>query len=163
MARSFPGAVRTRRPGPFCRWPGHRGPSEGPLLTPRGILSGCFRSSKFTQSSHLSCRKKSLWPGTRVRSGGSATCEPQSWGLLSAPLPLPLGAGVLQKARKGEAGEEGAVMGGKTPAPRGSVCSLVFTAFFPLLVHDSLGDPRKPPALSEPQLPHLRKGGVESS
>lgn len=53
-----------------------QGPSEGPLPTPWGIFSGCFRSSKFTQSSHLSSGKKSLWRGSRARSGGGGTCEP---------------------------------------------------------------------------------------
>ena len=42
------------------------------------------------------------------------------------------------------------------------VPSHVFTVFFPLLVHDSQGDPRKPLPLSEPQFSHPRKGEVES-
>lgn len=49
----------------------------GPLPAAWGIFSGCFRSSKFTQILHMSCRKKSLWPCARARSGGGGTCEPE--------------------------------------------------------------------------------------
>ena len=108
--------------------------------------------------------KKSLWQGSRARSGGGGTCEPWSGGgapLCSHTSPAPLGwcavKGRERRSRWGRDCDEG-----KTPTPWGSAPSHVFTVFFPLLVHDSQGDPRKPPPLSEPQFSHLRKGGVES-
>lgn len=96
IARSSMRALGTGRSSPCCRCPSHSGALSGaPAYTPgEGIFSGCFRSSKFTQSSRLSCHKKSLWSGARARSGGGGTCEPWTGG--GAPLgslspPLRLG------------------------------------------------------------------------
>lgn len=87
VARFSPGAVVPAGWVPAAGALTIRGPSMGPLPTPWGIFSGRFRSSKFTQSSHLSCRKKSLWPGARVKSGGGGTCE--LWGAGGAPPSSP--------------------------------------------------------------------------
>lgn len=78
--------------------------------TGEGIFSGCFRSSKFTQSSHLSCHKKSLRSDARARSGGGGTCEPWTGGgaPLSSPSP-PLRLGRCWRVTRREACEEGAV------------------------------------------------------
>lgn len=109
---------------------GSRGPPWGPCPPARGIFSGRFTSSKFTQRSYLSCHEKSLWPGARAGSGGGGTCEP-GVGLSSShcPLPLPLPCWGALEGREGGHVRKG-LQGREDPFPGGSICSPLFTAPF---------------------------------
>lgn len=77
-----------------------RGPSVGPYWA-RGIFSDQRRSSRFTQSSLLSCHEKSLWPGARAEWRGRHL-RAMSRGEGRAPqLPSPRG-GLEKRGRKGQ-------------------------------------------------------------
>lgn len=119
VAAPFLGGGGTSRLGPS-----HWGTSGGPLPAPWGIFSGCFRSSRFTQILHMSCRKKSLWPDARAKSGGGGTCEPGvgwRWGPGGGECVCKGGPHPHILAKMGEAGEERIV--GTNDPPPGRVCS----------------------------------------
>lgn len=129
---------------------GSRGPPWGPCPPARGIFSGRFTSSKFTQRSYLSCHEKSLWPGARAGSGGGGTCE-SGVGLSSShcPLPPPCSGGSGGHGRR-------ACEGGAARARRPfSWRKYLFPSLHCSLLEGSRVTLEKPPPHSEPQFPHL--------